>query len=138
MDRSKGARMAHQTVEDRHVEEPYCYLTTTGRRTGLPREIEIWFAPIGDTIYLMNGEGDRPAGESDWVRNLRAAPSVAVRIADWRYRGVARLVVFDSDEHERARELLVAKYDPAGTELQRWRDTAFPVAIELTALPAHD
>ena len=22
----------------------YLYLTTTGRRTGLPREIEIWFA----------------------------------------------------------------------------------------------
>ena len=81
----------------------------------------------------MNGAGDRPAGESDWVRNLRVNPAVAVRLVDRRYAGVARLVVFDSDEHERARELLVMKYDPTGTKLQLWRDTAFPVAIELTA-----
>lgn len=124
--------MPRETVEDRHAQEPYCYLTTTGRKTGLPREIEIWFAPVGDTIYLMNGAGDRPAGESDWMRNLRADPAVAVRIADRHYRGVARGVVFDSDEHERARELLVTKYDPTQTELLRWRASAFPVAIELT------
>lgn len=128
--------MPLDTVQERHREEPYCYLTTTGRKTGLPREIEIWFAAVENTIYLMNGGGDRPPGESDWMRNLRVSPQTTVRIAGQHYRGVARLVVFDSEEHDLARRLLVAKYDPAGTELQRWRDTAVPVAIELTAVPA--
>jgi deazaflavin-dependent oxidoreductase (nitroreductase family) len=123
--------MAGQTVEDRHRDEAYCYLTTTGRKSGLPREIEIWFAAVGDTIYLMNGGGERPAGESDWVRNLRADPRARVRIAGTVYRGQARVVEFDSDEHDRARDLLVAKYDPSGTELSEWRATAFPMVIEL-------
>ena len=27
-----------------HAADDFCYLTTTGRRTGNPHEIEIWFA----------------------------------------------------------------------------------------------
>jgi hypothetical protein len=29
----------------------YCYVTTTGRRTGSPHTIEIWFALHEDTVY---------------------------------------------------------------------------------------
>ena len=70
------------TVEERWATEPYCYLTTTGRRSGKPHEIEIWFAAVGDTIYLMNGTSSdlEKAGQSDWVKNLQANPSVRVRI----------------------------------------------------------
>ena len=35
--------------------EQYCYLTTIGRRTGKAHTIEIWFAAVGDTIYLYPG-----------------------------------------------------------------------------------
>src|SRR3979490_810582 len=48
------------------AEEPYCYLTTTGRVSGEPREIEIWFGLVGATLYLLSGGGDR----SNWGRNL--------------------------------------------------------------------
>lgn len=121
------------TVEERWGAEPYCYLTTTGRRSGRPHEIEIWFAPVGDTIYLMNGSGEGVvAGQSDWVKNLAADPRARVRIGDETFEGVARAVEFDSAEHERARELLVAKYEAGSGDLSRWRATAFPVAIALT------
>jgi hypothetical protein len=30
----------------RHSNEQFLYLTTTGRKTGLPREIEIWFVEL--------------------------------------------------------------------------------------------
>lgn len=46
--------------------EDYCYLTTTGRVTGKPHEIEIWFGLIGNTCYLLSGGMDK----SDWVKNL--------------------------------------------------------------------
>ncbi|MFN8638214.1 MAG: nitroreductase/quinone reductase family protein [Dehalococcoidia bacterium] len=121
------------TVEERHAAEPYCYLTTIGRVTGEPHEIEIWFAAVGDTIYLMNGGTRRPPGSSDWVRNARANPSVRVRIGADPYAGQAREVAFDSEEHERARSLLVGKYASAGDDLARWRATAFPIAIALRA-----
>ena len=32
------------------INEEFCYLTTTGRVSGKPREIEIWFGMKGDTL----------------------------------------------------------------------------------------
>jgi deazaflavin-dependent oxidoreductase (nitroreductase family) len=119
------------SVEERLSAVQYCYLTTTGRRTGQPHEIEIWFAAAGDTIYLMNGGTRRPPGASDWVLNAQANPSVRVRIGDERFIGEARVVPFDSAEHDRARDLLVAKYATKEDDLSDWRATAFPVAITL-------
>ncbi|MEX1023135.1 MAG: nitroreductase/quinone reductase family protein [Dehalococcoidia bacterium] len=119
-------------VEERHGDEQYAYLTTTGRSSGRPHEIEIWFAPVGDRIYLMNGGGESGApGQSDWVQNLRNDPVATVRIADRQYRGRARFVDIDSDEHEEARRLLVEKYQPGAGDLSDWRDSAFPVVIDL-------
>ena len=39
--------------------EEYCYLTTKGRKTGNPHEIEIWFVLHENVIYLMSGGMDR-------------------------------------------------------------------------------
>ena len=37
-------------VDPSLASESYCYLTTTGRVSGEPREIEIWFGLDGDTL----------------------------------------------------------------------------------------
>jgi deazaflavin-dependent oxidoreductase (nitroreductase family) len=111
------------------AEESYCYLTTTGRVSGEPREIEIWFGRVGATVYLLSGGGDR----SNWVRNLRRDPAVTVRIAGTTWPGRARIVE-DADEDERARTLLVDKYTPGYSgDLDDWRRRALPVAIDLEA-----
>lgn len=69
-------------------EPPYLYLTTTGRWSGLPREIEIWFTRRGGRYYVIaeGGEGAR------WVQNLRADPRVRFRVADATFAGTARVV----------------------------------------------
>jgi len=111
------------------AEEPYCYLTTTGRVSGEPREIEIWFGLVDATVYLLSGGGDR----SNWVRNLQRDPAVTVRIAGTTWPGRARIVQ-DADEDERARELLVDKYAPGYSgDLDGWRRRSLPVAIDLEA-----
>ena len=111
------------------AEESYCYLTTTGRVSGEPREIEIWFGLVGSTVYLLSGGGDR----SNWVRNLRRNPAVTVRIAGTTWPGRARIVE-DADEDERARTVLVDKYAPGYSgNLDDWRRRSLPVAIELEA-----
>lgn len=46
-------------------------ITTTGRRTGLPRRIEIFYRALGAT-YLCSGAGGGPAG---WHAHLRANPA---------------------------------------------------------------
>jgi hypothetical protein len=33
--------------------EQFLYVTTTGRRTGNPHEIEIWFGTNGRTVYIL-------------------------------------------------------------------------------------
>jgi deazaflavin-dependent oxidoreductase (nitroreductase family) len=71
----------------------YLYLTTTGRRTGLPREIEIWFTERDSRFYIIAEHGE----DANWVRNLRANPRVRVRVANLQFTGMARLV---DDERE--------------------------------------
>ena len=108
--------------------QDFCYVTTTGRRTGNPHQIEIWFGGDGGTIYLLSGGGDR----SDWVKNLRADPSVRVRIGDREWQARAR-VVEDRGEDARARRLLAAKYQSwkEGKPMSGWAATALPIAIDL-------
>jgi deazaflavin-dependent oxidoreductase (nitroreductase family) len=106
----------------------YCYLTTAGRVSGEPREIEIWFALRGDTIYLLSGGGDR----SDWVRNLTRDPAVSVRLGEATYRGTAR-VVEDPGEAAIARPLVHGKYASGPDHMAGWRDTGLPVAIDVEA-----
>jgi deazaflavin-dependent oxidoreductase (nitroreductase family) len=108
------------------ADEAFCYLTTTGRVTGTEHTIEIWFALEGSTLYLLSGGGTR----SDWVRNLARTRAVSVRIRDRRLAGTAR-VVTDPGEDERARDLLVAKYQPGyGGDLTRWRASSLPLAVD--------
>jgi deazaflavin-dependent oxidoreductase (nitroreductase family) len=111
------------------VSDPqFCYVITTGRVTGRPHEIEIWFAREDGarTIYLLSGGGDR----SDWVRNIVAIPEVTVRIQDAAFEGVGR-VVADATEDALARRLLAQRYASSGVDLADWLRTALPVAIDL-------
>jgi len=36
-------------------DEDFCHLTTTGRNSGRPHTIEIWFALHGQTLYMLAG-----------------------------------------------------------------------------------
>jgi deazaflavin-dependent oxidoreductase (nitroreductase family) len=111
------------------AEESVCYLTTAGRVTGRPHEIEIWFALVPETytLYMLSGGGDR----SDWVKNLRRNPGVTVRIAQRRFAGLAR-EARDPEEDELARRLLVEKYESSPGSLENWRRRALPVVVDLT------
>lgn len=106
----------------------FCYVTTTGRTTGKPHRIEIWFGAALDrnTIYLLSGGRER----ADWVRNLVAAPRCEVDIGETRFIGYGR-VVEGTDEDEIARTIVHDKY-ASGDDLEEWRGEALPVAIDLT------
>lgn len=69
--------------------EPAClHLTTTGRRTGRPREIEIWFTRRRGRYYVIAEHRRR----AHWVRNLLADPRVRVRVGRRSFAGTARVV----------------------------------------------
>ena len=106
----------------------YCYVTTTGRVSGRPHEIEIWFGVNENSLYLLSGGGEN----SDWVKNMRANPSVIVRIGKHTLSGMARFVL-EPQEDILVRHSLAGKYQGwrEGRRLSGWAQTALPVAIDL-------
>jgi len=115
-------------VEEAELSElDFCYVTTTGRSSGRPHTIEIWFALHDGRVYMLSGGGDA----SDWVKNIRVNPTVGLRIGD-RDMICRAYVVQDKGEDALARRLLVEKYQPRYTgDLEEWRNTSLPVAVEL-------
>lgn len=114
------------TLQDSGGEE-YCYLTTTGRVSGRPHQIEIWFGVQDNSLFLMAGDH-----ASDWVKNLLKNSSVTVRIAKHTFIGTARLVK-NEQEQMIVRNLLADKYKEreADGSLSEWARTALPVAIHV-------
>jgi deazaflavin-dependent oxidoreductase (nitroreductase family) len=106
----------------------FCYLTTTGRVTGKPHEIEIWFGILNSTIYLMSGGGEK----SDWVKNLMKNPNVTVRIAKRTFTASARIVK-DAEEESSARTLLSDKYNERESDgsLSEWAQSALVVGLDV-------
>ena len=107
------------------------YLTTTGRRTGKPHTIEIWFAAAPDrpTLYMLAGGGDG----ADWVRNIRQQAAVTMRLGDRIFAGRGR-VVTDSEEDRLARRVVVKKYYGRDeVQSEGWEAEALPIAIDIEA-----
>ena len=115
--------------------DDFCYLTTTGRRSGRPHRIEIWYAESDDgrTLYLLAGGRD----SSDWVRNLRSDAACTVRIGSREaptLQASGRVLDEPDDEGSSARTLVFEKFQPRNAgDLSGWRASALPVAIDLSA-----
>jgi deazaflavin-dependent oxidoreductase (nitroreductase family) len=107
------------------ADQDVCYLTTSGRHTGRPHRIEIWFAVHDEVVYLLSGGGDG----SDWVRNLTISPDVVLEIAG-RKRTTKARVVTDPEEDALARRSVLRKYRERGEgDLTDWGRSALPIAI---------
>jgi len=116
-------------VFERLANEDMCYLTTTGRNTRTPHEIEISFGIRDGTLFMLSGGGDA----ADWVKNIRNDPHVRLRINTQTAALKARLVKPGTREDTVARELLDGKYMGwrEGKKLTSWACGALPVAIDL-------
>jgi len=87
---------------------PFLYLTTTGRKTGRPHEIEIWFVASGGNLYVL-AEHFRKA---QWVKNIERNARVRVRIGGREASAIARVLDSERDagEWRTAQELAREKY----------------------------
>jgi len=113
----------------------FANLTTTGRKSGLARTIEIWFALDGKpgTIYVLSGG----RAQSDWVKNITKEPRVSIELRHRTFGGVARIVEDGEEEDARARRLLASKYQgwTEGKRLSGWARTSLAVAIDVDVRP---
>jgi deazaflavin-dependent oxidoreductase (nitroreductase family) len=113
---------------ERLAGDEFAYLTTTGRRTGRPHTIEIWFAVHDGHVYVLSGGG----GGADWIQNLRKTPDVRLRVGTRSTAGTARVLRAGTGEDTLARELLDGKYQGwrEGKRLSAWARNALPVVID--------
>jgi deazaflavin-dependent oxidoreductase (nitroreductase family) len=107
--------------------EAVCYLTTTGRVTGRPHRIEIWFALSGRTLYMLSGNRDN----ADWVKNALRDPRVSIEIEKSVFEARARITLENDAEDARARRLLYEKYSLTESDLEDWTRTSLSVAFDL-------
>ena len=113
-----------------HAGDDCCDIVTTGRLTGNPHEIEIWFGVEGGSMFLISGNG---VG-ADWYQNLLFNREVVVKLAGATHLGHARVVV-EPDERRHVGDLMGRKYvwdgDPSiGLTYEAWCYEVPAVAIE--------
>ena len=103
--------------------EEYCYLTTRGRVTGNPHEIEIWFVVHDGALFIMSGNLEK----SDWVKNLLKEPNVSIRIAGQTFSAIASVDI--TSEERLIRNKMADKYKEreADGSLSEWAQTALVV-----------
>ncbi len=104
---------ASSTMADRTID-----ITTTGRRSGQPRRIEIVFYRLGDDVYLSGIPAAKPR---DWLLNLSADPQFTVHL---KHGVVADLPATATviDDPARRRQVLSAFVD----EFNRRHDPSSP------------
>jgi deazaflavin-dependent oxidoreductase (nitroreductase family) len=74
-------------------------LTTTGARSGRPRENPLAFSRTGDDIVIVASKGGAPTNPA-WYHNLVANPTVTVEVLGEKFEATASVVEGD-DEYER-------------------------------------
>jgi len=67
-------------------------LTTTGRRTGLPRVTPLQYEQVGEVYYVGSARGQA----ADWFRNIQANPRVQVRVKSRSFTCLAQPVTDSS------------------------------------------
>jgi len=63
-------------------------LTTTGRKSGLPRVTPLQYEEIDGCFYIGSARGTR----ADWYRNIVADPKVKIRVKARQFEGTAEPV----------------------------------------------
>jgi len=90
------------------MSEQFVYVTTIGNKTGLPREIEIWFVEVEGRIYILAEHGLN----AKWVQNIIKSPNVKVRLRGQQSSGTARVLdaAQDADIYTKAQNAAREKY----------------------------
>jgi deazaflavin-dependent oxidoreductase (nitroreductase family) len=100
-------------------------LTTTGRRSGEPREHALIYGRHGEDYLVVASKGGAPQHPA-WYLNLEANPEVEVQVGDERFRATARTAT--PEEKPELWRIMTAEW-PAYDEYQTKTDRDIPVVV---------
>jgi deazaflavin-dependent oxidoreductase (nitroreductase family) len=107
------------------------WITTTGRRSGRPHTVPLWFVARGEDgpLYLWHCRG-----RTDWVANVRASGRLTLDFGGGRL--LARAVRIDGAERDWARDAFHRKYLGARLfQLLGWSRRATVFRVEAATGP---
>jgi deazaflavin-dependent oxidoreductase (nitroreductase family) len=119
---------ASSTIEDRTID-----ITTTGRRSGQPRRIEIAFYRLGEDTYLSGIPGPEPR---DWLANLAAQPQFTFHLK----RGVVvdlaatATIIVDPAERRRVLAVFVEEFNRRHDPESEWPEAHLDEWVERSPL----
>jgi deazaflavin-dependent oxidoreductase (nitroreductase family) len=103
---------------------PLLILTSTGAKSGAPRENLIGYFDIDGKIYVVGSAAGRDAAPA-WVFNLRAQPAIKVEIGSDPARDVVATEL-PREERDRVYRLIVERA-PGFGEYEKRTDRVIPV-----------
>ncbi len=102
--------LGHLATSELLLEEtPYLKLTTRGRKTGLDRNVELWFVYENGRLLFLAHE------DSKWWKNIAQHPRVEVEAGEILFEGTGKLV---PEKLAHAFELFRRKY--GDSQIERW------------------
>jgi len=106
MDPNTSAAIAEGGIAD---------ITTTGRKTGSPRRIEIYFHSFEGVHYITG----RPGSKRDWLANLKANPDFTLHLKRGVTADLPAVATEITDRQRRWDLLLRARTESWGVEPER-------------------
>lgn len=104
---------------------PTLLLTTTGRKSGQPRDLPLIYGEHGDAYVVIASKGGWPTHPA-WFLNLEANPECDLMVGPKKLRARAR--VAEGDERETLWKRMVEIYPPY-TEYQEKTERQIPVVV---------
>ncbi len=104
-------------------------ITTRGRKTGLPRRIEIWFHNLDGRLYITGAPGSR-----DWYANIKAHAQFTFHLKHTAQADIpakARPIEEDG-ERQRVMEAILRRLESLDNLEERLRDSPL-IEVELVA-----
>jgi deazaflavin-dependent oxidoreductase (nitroreductase family) len=122
-----------EAVRDELRDDPTVDITTTGRRSGRPRRIEIWMLDADGRFFITGTPGRR-----DWLANLIAQPKLVVHLKRRAHLDLdARAtVVADSATRRRVIEHLAARWYRTQSAVDDLVETAPMVEVTFEPPPS--
>jgi deazaflavin-dependent oxidoreductase (nitroreductase family) len=104
-------------------------ITTTGRRTGMPRRTEIWFHYQDGRIFITSSPGAR-----SWYANMKADPRFTWHFKQSLTRDIPAVATPITDEGERRAlfaRMMQLEQRMAHVEVDDWAKRSALVQVEL-------
>jgi deazaflavin-dependent oxidoreductase (nitroreductase family) len=107
-----------------------CDITTTGRASGQPRRIEIWYFVVDERVYITGTPGPR-----DWYANLLAEPRFVFHVKQGAHADLPARAIPIADQTERRRIIAAVMrsnswFRSQSFDLDAWVASSPLVAVE--------